>query len=93
MAGWLGIVHEAWKSPASGKRFYQHRFVWFDDDAMPVKISPPFYFTVKDIEFAVGLTENPHDPGTFLISYGVNDREAWLGTISAEDIRSVLWHK
>jgi len=91
--GYLGMVHEAWKSPVTGKRFYQHRFAYFDREAMPVKYSIPFYFNQKDIEFAVGIAKHPDNDERIIVSYGVLDREAWIGELHANDVRKVLWQE
>ena len=84
--GWLAIIHEARPDPTNGKRFYQHRFVWFDHDFVLKKVSRPFVFFDRQIEFAAGLALHP-DLDKFIVSFGVLDREAWLGTISDHDVR------
>jgi glycosyltransferase involved in cell wall biosynthesis len=89
--GWVAIVHEARPDPTNGKRFYQHRFVWFDEKFALTKYSRPFVFFEKQIEFAMGLAWHPAD-GTMLVSFGVLDREAWIGKLAAQDIRDLIWH-
>lgn len=88
-AGWIGLVHEARPDPRNGKRYYQHRFVWYDSDFTLQKISMPFYFFDRQIEFAHGMCYI--GGGSLLISFGVLDREAWLATVAIDEVRSFLW--
>jgi FkbM family methyltransferase len=52
-------------------------------------VSRPFVFHRKGIEFAAGLAWHP-DGKRLLISYGIADREAWVATVDAVDVRNVL---
>lgn len=95
-AGYLGIVHEARPDPNSGKRYYQHRFVWFNKDYVLGKISKPFVFFDKQIEFAAGLAWNPYcgfdgSVKSVIVSFGVRDCEAWVGTIADHEVRDLIW--
>lgn len=90
-AGWVAIIHEARPDPTNGKRYYQHRFVWFDDEYRLQKVSRPFVFFDRQIEFAAGLARHPVTDD-FIVSFGVLDREAWLGTLCAQDVREMIWH-
>jgi glycosyltransferase involved in cell wall biosynthesis len=89
-AGYLAIIHEARPDPTNGKRYYQHRFVWFDKDYRLQKVSKPFVFFDKQIEFAAGLAHDEHFR-RFIVSFGVLDREAWLATIYEHEVRVLLW--
>jgi hypothetical protein len=91
-SGWLGLIHEARMDPAHGysKRYYQHRVVWYDSEFVLRKVSPPFWFERKQIEFCAGLVRHPTD-NRFLITYSANDATAMIGSISTEDMRSLLW--
>lgn len=83
--GWLAVVHEARIRPDNGKRYYQHRFVYFDEREDDPMISRPFVFHDKVIEFAAGLALHPN--GTHLIlSYGREDKEAWLATMRMDEV-------
>ncbi|WP_338699206.1 glycosyltransferase [Bradyrhizobium sp. 26S5] len=85
--GWLALVHEVqWQT---GRRFYQHRFVWFDRDNGLRRLSRPFYFKDKGVEFAAGLAWHP-DSRRLLVSYGVADSESWIASIDAAEIRAAL---
>jgi hypothetical protein len=88
--GWLAVIHEAITSPIDGKRCYQHRFVWFDAGLHLKKASRRFYFqTNNQIEFAAGLCWHP-DERRLLISYGIKDREPWLGSVDAIQVCALL---
>lgn len=88
-AGWLAIVHEARYLP-TGHRYYQHRFVWFDHTMQPRRLSLPFVFESRQIEFAAGLAHHP-DGKRLVLSFGVRDKEAWLATVTSDDVVKFLW--
>jgi hypothetical protein len=87
--GFLTLLHEVHWRPALNRRFYQHRFVWFNRAMTIRRVSRPFYFDKKGIEFAAGLAWHP-DGKRMLLSYSVTDSEAWIATIDAEEIRRLL---
>jgi glycosyltransferase involved in cell wall biosynthesis/predicted GH43/DUF377 family glycosyl hydrolase len=84
---WLALIHEV--SVRDKLRYYQHRFVEFDLASRPRRVSPPFYFMKKGVEFATGLARHP-DGKRLMISYGVADGEAWIATVDVGDVRSLL---
>lgn len=88
--GYLAVVHEA--AYRDGRRYYQHRFAYFNMDYSLRSLSLPFVFQDKQIEFAAGLARHP-DGKNLILSYGIRDCEAWLGTISEKDVRAMefLW--
>ena len=86
--GFLGIVHTARPDPTNGKRYYWHRFVYFDHNYQLQKVSQPFVFFDKQIEFAAGLVLNG---GKVIVSFGVLDREAWVASIDEHEVRDLLW--
>jgi hypothetical protein len=53
-------------------------------------MSRPFYFQKRGIELATGLGWHP-DGKRLLISYGVNQGEAWIATVNAKEVRAVLY--
>jgi hypothetical protein len=71
------------------QRFYHHRFVCFDETNTLRRVSRPFVLHDKGTEFAAGLAWHP-DGQRLLISYGVADREAWIATVSADEVRESL---
>lgn len=87
--GFLGIVHTARPDPTNGKRYYWHRFVQFDQAYHLQKVSRPFVFFDKQIEFAAGLALHG---GKVIVSFGVLDREAWVASIDEHELRDLLWH-
>lgn len=86
-AGYLCLVHEAGQN--NGKRYYQHRFVYMEPDSSKVVVSLPFVFHDKVIEFAAGLAWQPGSD-RLVISYGRQDKEAWLATITHQDVRNIM---
>jgi tetratricopeptide (TPR) repeat protein len=83
----ITLVHEARIHPHTGQRYYQHRFVQLDSSGTVAAISPPFVFQDKQIEFAAGLT---WDGDMIRMSYGIRDCEAWVGSISPQDVERLL---
>ena len=83
--GYLAIVHEARQIPGAPTRYYSHRFVSWDEDFNVVKISKPFGFHEKTIEYAMGLCWHP-DVKRLVISYGFKDCEARLATVDPEEV-------
>ena len=91
--GWLAIVHEARALPDKPhKRYYYHRFVEFDFDFKVKYLSKPFVFNDKLIEFCAGLCWHP-DGKRLIISYGWQDKEARIATISDHEVRQLLWDR
>jgi tetratricopeptide (TPR) repeat protein len=85
--GWLGIIHEAHVYiDRPWKRYYSHRFVWYDSEFRLGRVSRPFFFKDKVIEFVAGLCQHPDKDGTLVISFGFKDCEAWLARVSADEV-------
>src|SRR5262249_41087750 len=71
-------------------RRYRHRFVWLDAASALRRVSRAFYFHDPDkIEFAAGLAWHP-DGKRLVLSYGVGDRESWIATVDAGEVRASL---
>ena len=87
--GYLVLVHSAHTRPGDGKRYYQHRFVAMDKQENITAISRPFFFHDKVIEFAAGLAWHP-DRKRLIISYGYEDKEAWIATVDHAEIKRFL---
>ena len=82
----LALVHEAGFIPGRPhNRFYQHRFVTFDDEGSVSGISPAFVFHDRQIEFAAGLAYFPVTR-RLIASYGVKDCEAWLAEMDVYEV-------
>jgi tetratricopeptide (TPR) repeat protein len=89
--GFLSVVHEARVHPHTGKRYYQHRFVWYDKSKTVQRITKPFYFHDKVIEFVAGVAWHPNGQ-SIMISYGREDKEAWIATVDANELSEFIWH-
>ena len=87
---WLHLIHEARFIPGTQLRYYSHRFVAYDKDFKVVKISVPFCFNEKCIEFAAGMCIHPTDKMKLVISYGFKDREARIGTVLLSEVELFL---
>jgi tetratricopeptide (TPR) repeat protein len=85
--GWLFLIHEVlWRQ---GRRFYLHRFVWFDEGCALRRVSRTFFFQKKSFEFGAGLAWHP-DGKRLLVSYGIDDGESWIATVDAAEVRCLL---
>ena len=72
------------------RRHYAHRFVWLDGEMRLRAMSPLFRFSeMERIEFAAGLAWHP-DGKRLIVSYGLADRESWLGIFDAGDLTRML---
>ena len=85
--GYLCVIHEM--VLIENKRTYIHRFVQTDRDGVLISCSRPFYFLAKGIEFAAGLARRPQG-NRLLVSFGFEDKEAWLAEFDEEDVRRTL---
>jgi tetratricopeptide (TPR) repeat protein len=83
--GRLVVIHSV---AFAGRRYYLHRFLRVDDDWRVTAVSRPFYFRHLGIEFACGACL-AHD-GDLLITFGVEDREAWLCRIPLAEVCGLL---
>jgi glycosyltransferase involved in cell wall biosynthesis len=90
--GWLSVVHEARNLPDSHLRYYYHRFAFFDHSFKLVRLSRPFVFNDKVIEFCAGMCWHPDDD-RLVISYGSRDCEARIATINHKEVSALLWFK
>lgn len=79
--GWLATVHQV------VSMHYIHRFVWFDEDFTKIKISRPFYFERKGIEFNPGMAL--HEEG-IVLSYSVLDNNSKCIVISNDIINDYI---
>jgi len=85
--GWLMVVHE-WQVQHN-RRYYYHRFVWFDENNRLTRFSRRFYLQRIAGEFVAGLAW--HVTGDRLVvSFGTDDREPTLAVVEAQDVRATL---
>jgi hypothetical protein len=87
--GYLSVTHEAYYHP-NGKRYYLHRFLFIDPQANIWQLSKPFVFHDKVIEFAAGMAWHPNKKD-ILISYGREDKEAWIATMDATEVAEFVF--
>lgn len=88
--GWVALVHSAHQIPGSACRYYYHRFIRYDRYFKVAAMSTPFVFHDKVIEFAAGMCYHPTDPSKFVISYGYQDAEARIATVSCAEVEAML---
>lgn len=87
---YVAILHEVdlFKSEAGRKNAtYRHRFVLWDKDFNPLKVSPSFDFMGAEVEFACGICEYDDK---ILISFGFQDNAAYLLETPKTIINSLL---
>lgn len=88
--GWLACVHEANHIPGTPRRFYMHRFVWWDKNWTVRRISNPFYLHDPVIEFVAGIAFfNDH----ILLSYGREDKEPWIAAIHTNELHDMVFNE
>lgn len=87
--GMIAVVHEAGTDP-QGKRTYWHRFAWFTKEGELRRLSLPFVFLDRQIEFCAGLAYHPNH-NDLLISFGVRDEEAYVAKIAIEEVAMMCW--
>jgi hypothetical protein len=74
------------KSPLM-KRRYVHRFVQFSADGQIIKVTDPFNFINKSIEFASGLVQYED---RLLVTFGALDSSAHISSVSLELVLASL---
>lgn len=87
--GYLGIIHTVIFVPYKNdfRRKYIHRFVYLDSDLETIKISNSFYLKQISIEFVCGLAMIND---MLYISFGFEDKQAYVATISSEKVLNML---
>jgi predicted GH43/DUF377 family glycosyl hydrolase len=80
---YLAVVHEARPIPGQKTRYYSHRFVLLQGNGSVVKLSEPFYFHDRQIEFCAGLVLIGKQ---LVVSYGVRDEEAFTATMNLDEV-------
>lgn len=88
-ARWLAVVHTSACLPNSHLRYYHHRFIEYTRDFRVARVSYPFVFHDRTIEFCAGMCWWPGQD-RLVLSYGVKDCEAWLGSVDQRDIQRLL---
>jgi len=84
--GYLLAVHEViWID----RGYYVNRFMYLDQNLEIKKISRPFTFKHKGVEFCAGMAFDEANDN-LIISLGIEDREACLCLVDAGYVRSLL---
>lgn len=84
---YVAIVHEARNIPGKSTRYYQHRFIRYNEVGQVLAVSPPFFFFGRQIEFAAGLAYFPHrNRHQLVLSFGVRDCEAWIAFLDVDEV-------
>lgn len=83
--GYLCVTHEVIESDEG--RIYLHRFVSLSVQFLVTAVSPAWFFTNYGIEFCAGLARVGDE---LVLSYGVNDREAWIARVQADEVKTML---
>ena len=86
--GYFCFIHEV---VDLSHRYYLTRGVWLSSDFTDIKITLPFYFIERGIEFASGLAQTNNDE--LVVGVGVNDRKAFLFRIAVKTIKEMLGGK
>lgn len=81
----LCVVHK--RTLANTGLSYPHRFVMFDAELRVCAISDKFVFHHDGVEFCAGLAKREDQ---LVLSYGVNDGEAMIGSMSLYDALNTL---
>jgi len=84
--GYLCVTHEVVDEPKG--RIYLHRFVRLDPKFNVTHVSPAWIFSHFGIEFCAGIV---HHAGRIILSYGIEDREAWITSVDAKEIEAMKW--
>lgn len=84
--GYLLLVHE---HVDNGQRNYLHRFLFLDNDFNIKKMSLPFIFMHKGIEYCCGMTID-HTEKNLIMGLGIEDREAYLFITDLDTVRTLL---
>ena len=85
--GYLLLVHETIYDDT--QRNYMHRFLYMDPDFNIRKMSKPFTFLHKGIEYSCGMTID-HSEKNLVLAVGIEDREAYLCTVDLDLVRGLL---
>ena len=82
------LVHEVVQLP-DFSRCYLHRFVFLDRDFTIQQTSKPFTYNHNGIEYCLSMTID-HAEKNLVMPIGIEDREAFILTVSLDEIRALL---
>lgn len=84
--GYLMMVHEV---SYADQRNYFHRFLTLDKNFKVTGCSKPFTLLHKGVEMCLGMTLD-HSGSKLVMAVGIEDREAFVGIVDLNTIRSIL---
>jgi len=84
--GYVSVIHERLHGQVP-RRLYVHRVVHFTNGFEIDAVSRQFVFQLRDVEFCAGLAL---DDGRFILSFGENDREAYLAVVPVQEFIAML---
>lgn len=84
--GYLLMVHE---TVYEDTRIYLHRFVFLDQDLNITKLSKPFIYLHKGIEYCCGIATD-HLENVLVMTVGIEDREAYFCYVDLNTVRGLL---
>lgn len=84
--GYLAVTHEVVETIEG--RIYLHRFVHLDGCFGVTAVTSAWVFQHHGIEFCAGLVV---DGDQLIMSYGVEDREAWIARVPVSEVESMNW--
>ena len=84
---WLMIVH--YSNYSDGGRRYYSRFLTLDEELIPLRLSIGIRFSERNIEYVSGLTQSVGGD-SYLVTYGVNDAEAYVAEVSSATVSKML---
>ena len=85
--GWIYVAHEVAGRVPGGRSRYLHRFVELDNTFQVRHVSQSFYFIGQGIEFCAGIARKGNN---LLISFGFEDRQAFIATVKESEIHEFL---
>jgi glycosyltransferase involved in cell wall biosynthesis len=84
--GYLMLVHEF---VFIDRKYYTHRFVFLDKDLKISKMSKPFCFEHRGIEYCCGMTID-HNQTKLVMTIGIEDKEAKFCLVDLKTVDSML---
>jgi hypothetical protein len=95
--GFISIAHKMYWSPGFGEQYnpkdgkqYSHVLLSYSNDLLVTGISKEFTLASSNIEFAAGLVE---DEGSYLVSYGIEDKEFAIARVDKSVLLDIMEEK
>lgn len=84
--GYLLMIHEVVRPDVY---YFFHRFLYLDKDFKVQKISKPFAFLQKGVEYCCGMVID-HSGNNLIMSVSKEDAESYLVTLNVKDLKTIL---